>query len=276
MGGSTAPFVVAGGGDNFSPAIAALPNGNFAVAYVDTGVSGETQGISLTIRGPDGTLVNEVHVNAPKTPARAGADLTVLANGFIVVTWTRPSDSAPIFDDVVCRIFDENGNPIIVGSQPLDFLLTGSPDAENFSSLAEIGAGKFLVAWQDSETDGSDGRIGATIKELVRTTTGDGGRDAHGDQIRDDQRQWWRQHARRLRRQRPARRRIGADAMSGGAGDDSFIVDDAGDTPSESSGAGTDTVQSTALLHARRRIWRTSCWRERRRSTAPAMAPPIR
>ena len=37
----------------------------------------------------------------------------------------------------------------------------------------------------------------------------------------------------------------GADAMTGGAGDDTFIVDNAGDTVSESSGGGTDYVQSS-------------------------------
>lgn len=37
----------------------------------------------------------------------------------------------------------------------------------------------------------------------------------------------------------------GADSMVGGAGNDTYVVDDAGDSVTEGSGAGTDTVQST-------------------------------
>ncbi|GAB5606513.1 hypothetical protein TK5_25940 [Sideroxyarcus sp. TK5] len=38
---------------------------------------------------------------------------------------------------------------------------------------------------------------------------------------------------------------LGADSMSGGAGDDTYIVDEVGDVVNESTGAGTDTVQSS-------------------------------
>ena len=37
---------------------------------------------------------------------------------------------------------------------------------------------------------------------------------------------------------------LGADAMAGGAGDDTYFVDQAGDSVSELSGEGTDTVSS--------------------------------
>ena len=41
----------------------------------------------------------------------------------------------------------------------------------------------------------------------------------------------------------------GNDAMSGGAGDDTYVVDSIGDTVSEGTSAGTDTVQSQHQLH---------------------------
>ena len=43
-----------------------------------------------------------------------------------------------------------------------------------------------MAAWQDSDTDGSGGQISATVKELVRTTTGDGTSETlTGDEMRD-------------------------------------------------------------------------------------------
>ena len=58
VNGSTDDFVVATGGDNSQPAITALPNGNWAIAYTDSGWGDEDVGITLTIMGPNGEVVN--------------------------------------------------------------------------------------------------------------------------------------------------------------------------------------------------------------------------
>ena len=66
-----------------------------------------------------------------------------------------------------------------------------------------------MAAWKDSDSDGSGGRITATVKELVRTTTGDGTSETlTGDEMRDIMHRQWRQrHAERRRRRRHAGRR---------------------------------------------------------------------
>ena len=49
----------------------------------------------------------------------------------------------------------------------------------------------------------------------------------------------------------------GADSMGGGFGNDTYVVDDVDDVVIESLNAGTDTVQSSVELHARRPMSRT-------------------
>ena len=52
--------------------------------------------------------------------------------------------------------------------------------------------------------------------------------------------------------------KAGADAMAGGKGNDTYVVDSTGDVVTENASEGTDLVQSSVSLHARRRTSRTS------------------
>ncbi|WP_394889493.1 calcium-binding protein [Mesorhizobium sp. AaZ16] len=237
--GSTDPFSVGAGGNNLQPAVAALPNGNFAVAYADTGWGGAelgSTGITLTVVSAGGSIVKPfVHVNTAGVSNEADPDIAVLENGFIVVTWTDPAGN----NEILGRIFDHDGNPI--GSpMPLSDS-AGSDDIK--SAVSAILAGQFITAWQDSESDGDGGRITALATEIVRTTTGDGADETlNGDALRDIiHGNGGNDTINGFGGNDTLNGGAGADTMAGGSGNDTYFVDSISDKVIEANGAGTGT-----------------------------------
>ena len=115
VNGSTDDFVVATSGNNIQPAIAALPNGNWAVAYTDSGWADEDVGITLTIMGPDGEVVNAFeHVNVPGDPYERIRPRHHGARQRLHRRLLDLSARSGADDDIYCRIFDQDGNPITV------------------------------------------------------------------------------------------------------------------------------------------------------------------
>src|SRR5262249_45139213 len=88
------------------PQIAALPDGGFALAYVDTTWPTGSAEISLRLYDADGTpRTNHILVNDGLTTGNQSVPtLTVLSNGFVAVGWNDQS-SLNHFE----RIFDGNG-----------------------------------------------------------------------------------------------------------------------------------------------------------------------
>jgi hypothetical protein len=166
------------------PSMAALPNGGWVVAYADGSYSGlpaneitlkffSASGVNTTpggfIRASTGSIDGEV---AP--------DVTVLDNGFVLVSWTYPSVGGAD-NDIRGALFDGSGNRVLVGGQP-DFGMALGVDQEIASSVAALNGGEFITAWQDGGTTD----IQARISEVVRTTVGDGTAESlTGDALRD-------------------------------------------------------------------------------------------
>ena len=218
--GSTDDFIVGQFGNNSQPSVAALPNGNWAVVYRDSGWANEDVGLTLTIMGPDGSVVNSfAQVNDPTDPQNEfDPDITVLDNGFIVVSWTYPFN-AGVDDDIYFRIFDQQGSPVAIEGYSGVRVLDASFDDDVASAVSAILAGQFIGSWQDTLIDSSGGRITASVQELVRTTAGDDTSEAlNGDALRD--------------------------IMFGGGGNDT--LNGAAGNDSLTAGAGADTVNGDA------------------------------
>jgi Ca2+-binding RTX toxin-like protein len=237
-------FIIDSIGDNTQSKVVGLADGKWAVVYTDTGwggLDGGNSGITLQIRDGNGTNITPggyIHVNTPSSNVEGEPDITVLENGFIVVTWTKQfvTDS-----DIKARVYTPEGVAVTD-----EFFLTLSGDDDVKSAVSGLLSGQFVTAWQDETTDGSGGQITAQVTEIVRNTTGDGSNDIfNGDELRDivnggggNDTLYGHGGNDTLNGE------AGADAMFGGAGDDIFIVAAAGDTTAENVDEGIDTARS--------------------------------
>ena len=176
----TADFLIDSFGDNTQSALTALPNGNWAVVYTDSGwVEGGTlgNGITLEIFDPNGvSQTSFIKVNTTSTVDEVDPDIAVLSNGFIVVSWTRPFSASA--DDIFARIFDQNGNALSANMAGEFAIAAEGSDRDVLSALGVLKNGKFVTVWQDAgDTDGSGGRITGEVNELTRTSVSDGASD---------------------------------------------------------------------------------------------------
>src|SRR5262245_34224138 len=123
-------------GDQFSPAIAALPNGNVAVAFVDTSLGSD---IFVRISNSSLGLVRTDFIDLT-LPLAFDPSITALADGSYVVSYTVGSGNDT---DIVARIVSPSG---MVGVQ---FDIDNQTDNRNVSKIATLSNGNFVVVDQD-------------------------------------------------------------------------------------------------------------------------------
>jgi Ca2+-binding RTX toxin-like protein len=173
-------------GNNLSPAVAALQNGNWAVVYTNTSWGDESgsTGISLQIRDANGNNVTPggtIHVNTPSALGEQTPDVTVLANGFILVTWAK--ETAADRFDIFGRLLSEGGAPIAVDGAD-EFVVSGVTGDNRHPAIAATSDGRFITTW-DYDAPGLV-EIVAGAKRIERATTGDGADDTFfGDVLSD-------------------------------------------------------------------------------------------
>jgi hypothetical protein len=129
-------------GDQLSPAITTLPNGNVAIAFVDTSAGN----LDLYVRVFDSSLglvrtdTIDVTTNVTFTPS-----ITAFADGSYVITYTAGQGSDT---DIVARIVSSTGT---VGDQ---FDIDNQADNRDMSEVATLSNGNFVVTYVD-EVSGS-------------------------------------------------------------------------------------------------------------------------
>jgi len=219
-------FTVDAAGSNLTPAITALQNGNWAVVYSDTSWANESgsRGISMQIRDASGNNVTPggtIHVNTPSAVNEVTPAVTVLSNGFILVTWAK--ETAPDSFDLYGRLFTEGGAPVPVDGAE-EFVVSGVTGDNRHPALAAMSDGSFITTY-DYAAPGLV-EIVAQQKQLERTTMGDGADDTFmGDGMRDF-----------------VNGGGGNDTLGGGKGSDSLIGGSGSDRFVYRPGDGADTI----------------------------------
>ena len=199
-------------GDNTQPSIAAGKNGELYVVsrstgWDENGVAGDP-GISLTIVDFEADEIGFRRSTLEHTGDESDPDVTVLANGYIAVTWTSP---VPGDDDICCRIFDPDGCDVRERVHHRRQHLGG----REASAVSAMLGGLFITSWQDTTTDGDGGSIASQVTELTRTVLGDAADDLHiGDELRE--------HIDMLSGDDTVRAEGGDDTVKGGSGDDTI------------------------------------------------------
>jgi hypothetical protein len=123
-------------GDQLSPAIATLPNGNVAVAFVDTSLG---EDIYVRIYDSSQGSVRTDFIDLTLSHA-FDPSITAFADGSYVVSFTVGTGADT---DIAARIVSPTGT---VGAQ---FNIDNQDDNRNFSEIATLSNGNFVVVYQD-------------------------------------------------------------------------------------------------------------------------------
>jgi Ca2+-binding RTX toxin-like protein len=131
------------GEDAEGPDIAALSNGNYAVAYINRNPSPGNDDVIVNIRNQAGGLVTSVTV-------RSATDIidpqvVALNNGNFVVAYNLTQDSG----DIGFRVYANDGTPL-TGGGPL--FAGNGPNQQNEPAIVALADGTFVVMRDDDTT----------------------------------------------------------------------------------------------------------------------------
>ena len=158
-------------------------------------------------------------------------------------------------------ITGNSGNNTLDGGAGADTMVGG---AGNDTYVVD-NAGDVVTETADEGTDTVQTSISYTLGANVEnlTLTGSGQHQRHRQRPRQHDHRQQRHNMLRRRRQRHAGRRPGRRHDVGGAGNDTYVVDNAGDVVTEAPNEGTDTVQRVGHLHADRQCREPDADRQR-------------
>ncbi len=241
------PFDLVGDA-NYDPAVVALKDGGFAVAYLDNEYG--SSGYTVAFFDQDGSYRGKVRGD---TGAAGDSELaiTVLSNGYVYVTGTDNIGVGGSLD-IRSGLFDPASIERVMSLGVVEI----QSGAQSASSVTVLKNGTIVTAWtdrnaaiEDGNTDPDDSHVSMQIDQIVRKSTGDNTADTIvGDQLVDEMFGGFSGDT--LRGEGGNDRLFGeagadtlyggagADRMEGGADNDTYVVDNVGDVVVEALGGG--------------------------------------
>ena len=135
-------------GEQGDPVVAALPNGNIAVAWLDSGLFGSTiSSISLQIIDGNGSLIGQ-EVSVTSTSYAWQPQIAVLSDSRFLMTWTQQNSTLGDASSgaIHAQVFNLDGSKS--GSE---FLVnTGTDGNQSSSQVTVLRDGRYLISWHDS------------------------------------------------------------------------------------------------------------------------------
>jgi Ca2+-binding RTX toxin-like protein len=169
---------------NFNPAILALNDGGFAVAYEDNEYG--QAGLTIAFFTQAGGLRGKARVDTDARVDGAPA-LSLLPNGFVTVTYTEEFNS--IDHDIMLAVFNPGNMTRVLDP----FRIEGQSGIQRDSSVATLIDGALVTAWtdfnsaiEDGNTDSDDAHVSLQLDRIVRTwVLNNAGETVVGDALDD-------------------------------------------------------------------------------------------
>jgi len=226
-------------GHQSNPAITALADGRYAVAWEGYG-SSDNGGIYVRLFDAAGTAVSgEIAVNITTKGSQNYPAITALADGGFVVTWSSQGQDGSLYGIYALR-FNADGTPAVrpeLTGDDGDNVITWN-DSEDVALTGAGGNDTLTGGNGDDELSGDEGNdnldggagndtlVGGTGHDVLLGGTGTDNLDGDsGNDILNGG--------------------GGRDTLAGGADDDTYIIDSSGDRVIEDAVSGVDTVVSS-------------------------------
>jgi Ca2+-binding RTX toxin-like protein len=171
--GGNFPVNTTTAGTQSVPAIAALTNGRFVVAWTDGSGSGDTSGADIRARifNPGGDAYSsEFRVNLTTTGDQRDVAVAGLPGGGFVAAWGDYSQTGgdQSLSAIRAQVFSDTG----AGVGP-EFLVNTTTDSyQEAPSITTLSDGRFLVTWHDLHEDEEGEILNAAVRGQVFNASG--------------------------------------------------------------------------------------------------------
>ncbi|WP_068112971.1 calcium-binding protein [Tropicimonas marinistellae] len=164
-------------GNQITPSVTALEDGEFVVTWMDSSLTGgdnSSYGIRAQVFDDTGSKSgSEFLVNTTTTDGQRNPDVTLLSDGKFVVTWDDFSQTGGDTSSFAIRgqMFDADGTKS--GSEFLVNTTTANQQIE--PSIVGLTGGGFVIVWTDDSVSGgdtSDSAVRAQVFDASGTATG--------------------------------------------------------------------------------------------------------